>query len=205
MNFTGNLKEAIRIAQSLAKEYSNAEFTPAHLLKALLHKNIGLNQTLMELEQDLFYLEEWADVRIESCPKTGNIPENPSGNSEVQAVFREAENIRLKLSRDETDPECVLVALSTPGVGFSYEQLKTFTLTSKQITDYLLESNELQQVVGGSDEKSAEKKQKPSQNLNSAQTKPKKPVRGNSIRWSAATIPFVKSPKFLGAETRPMY
>jgi ATP-dependent Clp protease ATP-binding subunit ClpB len=164
MNFTGSLKEAIRIAQSLAKEYSNAEFTPAHLLKALLHKNIGLNQTLMELEQDLFYLEEWADVRIESSPKTGNIPENPSGNSEVQAVFREAENIRLKLSRDETDPECVLVALSTPGVGFSYEQLKTFTLTSKQITDYLLESNELQQVVGGSDEKSAEKKQKPSQN-----------------------------------------
>jgi ATP-dependent Clp protease ATP-binding subunit ClpB len=164
MNLTGSLKEAIRIAQALAKEYSNAEFTPAHLLKALLHKNVGLNQTLMNLEQDLFYLEEWADVRIESCSKAGNIPENPSGNTEVQAVFREAENVRLKLSRDENDPECVLVALSTPGVGFSYEQLKTFTLTPKQITDYLLESSELQQVVGGSEEKSTEKKQKTSQN-----------------------------------------
>jgi ATP-dependent Clp protease ATP-binding subunit ClpB len=164
MNLTGSLKEAIRIAQALAKEYSNAEFTPAHLLKALLHKNVGLNQTLMNLEQDLFYLEEWADVRIESCSKAGNIPENPSGNTEVQAVFREAENVRLKLSRDENNPECVLVALSTPGVGFSYEQLKTFTLTPKQITDYLLESSELQQVVGGSEEKSTEKKQKTSQN-----------------------------------------
>ncbi len=164
MNFTSNLKDAIRIAQALAKEYSNAEFSPAHLLKALLHKNIGLNQTLMELDQDLLYLEEWADVRIESCPKTSKTSENPAGNTEVQAVFREAENIRLKLSRDETDPESVFIALITPGVGFNYEQLKTFTLTPKQITDYLLDSRELQQVVEGSDQKNQQKKQQPKQN-----------------------------------------
>jgi ATP-dependent Clp protease ATP-binding subunit ClpB len=164
MIFADSLKQAIGIAQSLAKEHSNAEFSPAHLLKALLHKDIGLTELLMALDQDIFYLEEWADVRIESCPKSGNVPENPPGDSNVQAVFREAENIRLKLSRDDTDPESVLAALSTPGVGFSYEQLKTFTLNQKQIIDYLLENRELQQVVGAGEDKKPDKKQKPTHN-----------------------------------------
>ncbi len=164
MNFTGSLKQAITIAQSLAKEYSNAEFSPAHLLKALIHKDIGLTELLMSLEQDIFYLEEWADVRIESCPKSSNVAEKPAGDSSVQAVFREAENIRLKLSRDETDPESVLVALCTPGVGFNYEQLKTFTLTPQQIIDHLLENRELQNIIGTGEEKTSDKKQKTTQN-----------------------------------------
>jgi ATP-dependent Clp protease ATP-binding subunit ClpA len=147
MTFSEELKQVIGIAQSLAKEFSNAEFSPAHLLKALLHKEIGLTDLLLSLDQDIYYLEEWAEVRIESCPKSGHVPENPPGDSLAQAVFREAENIRLKLSMDETNPISLLAALSTPGVGFNYEQLKTFTLTQKQIIDYLLKDNELEQAV----------------------------------------------------------
>ena len=164
MTFTKNLKHAISIAQSLAKEYSNADFSPAHLLKALLHKDIGLSDLLMDLDQDIYYLEEWAEVRIEAYRKAGNVPESPAGDSHVQAVLREAENIRLKLSKDETDPESVLVALSTPGVGFSFEQLKTFTLTSNQILDYLLQNGELQHVVGAGSQKIKETKLNPAQN-----------------------------------------
>ncbi len=163
MTLTEKLKQAISIAQSLAREYSNAEFSPAHLLKALLHKETGLTELLMNLGQDIYYLEEWAEVRIESCPKTGNIPENPSGDTNVQAVFREADNIRLKFSKDETDPESVLIALSTPGVGFTYEQLKTFTITQKQITDYLVENSQIEQAIGTTHKKD-DKKPAPSQN-----------------------------------------
>ncbi len=163
MTFAVNLKQTINIAQSLAKESSNAEFSPAHLLKALLHKDSGLTELLMSLDQDIYYLEEWADVRIESCPKSSNVPEKPPGDTLVKAVFREAETIRLKLSKDETGPEEVLAALSTPGVGFTYEQLKTFTLSQKQVLDYLIEINELQSVIGGA-EKRKEQKQKPAQN-----------------------------------------
>ncbi|MFW5756449.1 MAG: ATP-dependent Clp protease ATP-binding subunit [Tangfeifania sp.] len=163
MTFTEDLKQAISIAQSLAKEFSNSEFSPAHLLKALLHKEIGLTNLLLSLDQDVYYLEEWAEVRIEACPKSGNVPENPPGDKQVQAVFREAENIRLKLSKDATDAVSVLAALSTPGVGFNYEQLKTFTLTQKQIIDYLLKDNEIEEAVSGSDAEKTEKKQKPSQ------------------------------------------
>ncbi|MEN8118031.1 MAG: ATP-dependent Clp protease ATP-binding subunit [Bacteroidota bacterium] len=164
MNFTDDLKRAINIAQSLAKEFSNAEFSPAHLLKALLHKDVGLTDLLMALDQDIYYLEEWAEMRIETSPKAGNVPENPSGDKDVKAVFREAENIRLKLSKDDTDAVSVLAALSTPGVGFNYEQLKTFTLTQTQIIDFLLEKSELQSVVGTSEEKKSVKEQKPTHN-----------------------------------------
>ena len=164
MNYTEDIKRAISIAQSIAKEFSNAEFSPAHLLKALLHKEAGLTELLLALDQDIYYLEEWAEVRIESCPKSGNIIENPSGNDNVKAVFREAENIRLKLSKDNIDPVSVLAAISTPGVGFNYEQLKTFTLTQKQIIDFVLEKVELQKVVGEIDEKEPGRTQKPAHN-----------------------------------------
>ncbi len=164
MTFSEELKQVISIAQSLAKEFSNAEFSPAHLLKALLHKEIGLTDLFLSLEQDIYYLEEWAEVRIESCPKSGHIPENPPGDSQVQAVFREAEHIRLKLSKNETDPISVLAALSTPGVGFNYEQLKTFTLTQKQIIDYLIKDNELEQAVSAERKKTEGQKSKPAQN-----------------------------------------
>lgn len=148
MKISDDLKRAINIAQALAKEFSNAEFSPAHLLKALLHKDIELTELLMALDQDIYYLEEWAEVRIESCLKSGNIPENPSGDKDVKAVFREAENISLKLSKDEIDPVAALAALCTPGVGFNYEQLKTFTLSQKQIVDFLMESTDIQTAVG---------------------------------------------------------
>ena len=36
-SFTDELKQAIGIAQSIAKEYSNESFSPGHLLKAILH------------------------------------------------------------------------------------------------------------------------------------------------------------------------
>ena len=38
--YSDSLKRAIQIAQSVAKEYGHALFTPAHLLKALLHKDV---------------------------------------------------------------------------------------------------------------------------------------------------------------------
>lgn len=92
MNYTDSLKQAISIAQSVAKEFSNPEFSPAHLLKALVHKDVDLTETLMALGQDIYYLEEWAEVRIETCAKSGNVTESPNGDNEVKAVFREAEN-----------------------------------------------------------------------------------------------------------------
>lgn len=141
------LKQAIGISQSIAREYLNAEFSPAHLLKALLHKEIGLTRFLEEAGIDFYYLEEWAEVRIETCPKSTKISDQPSADSNVRAVLREADNVRLKISEDKITPECALVALTIPGVGFSFEQLKTLNLGYQEILDRIIEQTDLENVV----------------------------------------------------------
>ena len=148
-SFTDELKQAIGIAQSIAKEYSNESFSPGHLLKAILHKDIGLIPFLQSLGKDFYFMEEWADVRIETYPKTGKIPDNPVADEACIAVFMEADNIRLKLSKDAIDPVCVLASISTPGVGFSFEQLKTFPVNQNEIIDSLLENADLQEALSG--------------------------------------------------------
>jgi ATP-dependent Clp protease ATP-binding subunit ClpA len=148
IQFSDELKIAINIAQSLAKEYSHDKISPSHLLKALFHKDVGLGDFLLSLDKDIYYLEEWAEVRIESSPKAVRVVENPSGDDLFKAVLREADNIRIKLSRDKTDPVCVLAAICMPGVGFTHEQLKSFTLTSQEILDAVTSKIDLQSAVG---------------------------------------------------------
>ena len=148
--FSDGLRRALGIAQSLAKEHSHEKVTPSHLLKALFHKDVGLTDFLLSLDKDIYYLEEWAEVRIESSPKSARVGENPAGDEQFRAVLREADHIRIKLSKDEADPVCVLAAISTPGVGFTYEQLKSFTLTQQEVLDAVISSSDLQQVIGTS-------------------------------------------------------
>ena len=152
-----NLKQVTHISQALAKEYAHKHYSSAHLLRALLHKDIGLFSFIESMGQDAYYVEEWAEVRLESLPKTAKISENPTGDSLVEAVFYEAENIKLKLGLDDLNEHCLLIALSTPGVGFSYDQLKTFPLTPNEIVAYVLptttESTQSNDTVGQANSK----------------------------------------------------
>src|SRR3954447_10700714 len=118
ISLTNDLKKVIKIAQAIAKENMHAEFSSPHLLKALLHKEAGLHPLLKRLNKEIFYLEEWAEVRIESLEKSSKFPDFIQGDSIISEVINEAENIRIKLLRDSIEPLHVLAALSTPGVGF---------------------------------------------------------------------------------------
>lgn len=127
------LKNAIHIAQSIAKEYQNQEYSCAHLLKALLHRDVGMLKYLEKIGQDGYYIEEWAEVRIEGLPKATKLPETIKGDKSVDAVFYEAENIKIKIGAETIDEYCLLIAMSTPGVGFTYEQLKTLPITAGEL------------------------------------------------------------------------
>ena len=98
--------------------------------------------------KDNYYMEEWADVRIESYQKSSKIPDQPPADQGVQSVISEAENISLKLSIDAVDPVCLLASLSTPGVGFNLEQLKSFNITPQEILDAVIEKEDLQNTMG---------------------------------------------------------
>lgn len=134
---SSDVQEAIHISQAIAREFAHQEYSSAHLLKALMHKKIGMLSFIESIGQDGYYVEEWAEVRLEAMPKTTKVPESPASDALVEATMVEADNIKFKLGLEEITPKCLLVALSTPGVGFSFEQLKTFPLTPKELMDNL--------------------------------------------------------------------
>ena len=130
------------IAESFALEYQNAAISPAHLFKAVLHKEAGLVAFIeKDLKQDYYYLQEWADVQMQLLPKTAKPHRGLDYDDESEAVLSEADNYRIKFGLDEMSPECILAALMTPGVGFSFDQLKTMPLTANDICQKMGTSN----------------------------------------------------------------
>ncbi|MBX2924968.1 MAG: ATP-dependent Clp protease ATP-binding subunit [Chitinophagaceae bacterium] len=143
-----DVKRVIKIAQAVAKENMNPEFGASHLLKALMHKDAGLLPLLKTLDKDIYYIEEWADVRIESAPKSPHIPDAISGNNSIGDVLNEADTIRLKLLKDALEPLHLLASISTPGVGFTYEQLKTFPLRREELLTSNVENEDIHAALG---------------------------------------------------------
>lgn len=131
--YAPEVQAAIRIAQALAKEHNHVNYTPAHLLLACLHKEIGLVSQLQAMDVDTYYLEEWAEVRLDNIAKAGRSPEEPEADDYAANVLQEADSVRLEYDLDTADAWCLLAALSTPGVSFSFEQLKTFPLQRTQL------------------------------------------------------------------------
>ena len=143
-------KQAVQIAQAYAKEHQNAQFTPGHLLLALLHKDVGLRDLLASIGQDIPYLQEWAEVRIENLSKNTAIPEAPAGDTKVAASIEEADLIRLKLNEDEITPLALLAALCKPNIAFTKDQLKTFPLQQDELLATVIQEESIQQAVTSS-------------------------------------------------------
>ena len=123
------------IANSFAEEYCSDAIYPAHLFKAILHKEIGLVHFIeSELDKDYFYLQDWADVQMQLAPRAVRPMRDLEYSDEAQAVLEEAENYQVKFNLEECTDVCVLASLVTPGVGFSFDQLKTLPLTPSDIS-----------------------------------------------------------------------
>lgn len=126
--------EAFSIAEAYAKENMNAFIEPAHILKALLHKNVGLIPFVEKtLGADYFYILEWSDMRIKMAEKTTDPSRMKSFSPSAKAVANEADSIRLNAKKQSIDPVSLLAAVVTPGVGFTFEQLKTLPLSNEDI------------------------------------------------------------------------
>jgi ATP-dependent Clp protease ATP-binding subunit ClpB len=132
MAYSPELKNAMEIASSIAKEYSHGSWGPAHLLKALLHNDIGLASLLSSHNKDIHYLREWAEVRLESYPKSTRPGSDPQQDKEADKIFDVADLVKFQLGKDFTDPLCMLTALLKPGLAFSTEQLKSFPVTQQE-------------------------------------------------------------------------
>lgn len=132
INQDDSVKIALNITQAIARENANEQYTPSHLLKALLNKDVGLRDFIQSMGKDLGYLEEWADVHIENCPKSTQLSEIKPCDK-IDNVFRAADDIRIHLGLFNISPVCVLLALVKPGIGFTSDQLKSFPILEKDI------------------------------------------------------------------------
>ena len=125
--------EVFQIAEAYAKENMNAAIEPAHILKALLHKDIGLVSFIEKtLDADYYYILEWADMRIKMSKKSSD-SSMKSFSALTKAVVSEADSIRANSKKESIDPISLLIAVVTPGVGFTFEQLKTLPLQKENI------------------------------------------------------------------------
>lgn len=120
-------QKALSIARALAKEHMHAAFGAPHLLKALLHKDIDIETQLWQQDYDVYYIQDWADTRLEDCRKT-YAPKEPRPDDTLLNLLEEADTVRTLQEEETVTPMHLLIALSTPGVAFSFEQLKTFPL-----------------------------------------------------------------------------
>ena len=124
------------IARSYAEEYVSDAIHPAHLFKAALHKDVGLVSFVEStLDKDYYYLLDWADVQCKLAPRASRPGRVLDMSAEAEEVMHEADSYRDKFGLDETNEVCVLAALVTPGVGFTFDQLKTLPLSAQEICD----------------------------------------------------------------------
>ena len=60
INLDDSVKIALNIALAVARENANECYTPSHLLKALLHKDVGLRDFIISIGKDLgLSLKPW--------------------------------------------------------------------------------------------------------------------------------------------------
>ncbi|AQG80542.1 ATP-dependent Clp protease ATP-binding subunit [Spirosoma montaniterrae] len=146
--YTEELRRAVGIAQALARENQHAQFSPGHLLMGLLHNDVGLASQLAVWDIDVPYLRDWADIRIESYPKSARPADEPTGDKPVRALMEVADVVRMKLGEPELTPLAVLIALTKPDVAFSRDQLKSLPLTENQLLERALLDVGFQQAIG---------------------------------------------------------
>lgn len=125
--------QIIHIAKQYAKENLNAKYYAAHLLKAILNQQFDFLKELDAKGIDVFYLDEWADIRISEYPKSSKPSDSPEADESATIVLEEAESIEKK--NEIGIFPAILSAAITPGVGFSHDQLKSLPLTASTIIE----------------------------------------------------------------------
>lgn len=126
--------DILHIAESFANDNKSPLIEPAHLFRALLHKSSGLVNYIEDtLDEDYYYFLDWADMRMMQCEKSPYGMKGIQLSHDSQMVVKEALNISEKCGLPEINSICLLASLVTPGIGFTFEQLKTLPLRADKV------------------------------------------------------------------------
>lgn len=121
-------------AESYAKDNKSPQIMPAHILRALLHKSAGLISFIEDsLNEDYYYILDWADMRMQQCERSPYGMKTLILSPEAKQVIKEAKDISERCGFSHLRAESLLASVLTPGIGFTYEELKTMPLTGEKI------------------------------------------------------------------------
>jgi len=132
--FSAELLSALEIAKKIAKTNSNKYYSASHLLKAILNRDLSLLKRLETMGKDVYYLDEWAEVRIEEEPKTTHVLDAEPSDL-IDDIIKEAESVRIALNEDEISLYAIITALSSPGVGFNFDQMKSYPISRNELLE----------------------------------------------------------------------
>ncbi|OXA85867.1 AAA family ATPase [Flavobacterium hercynium] len=132
--FSVELLSALEIAKKIAKTNSNKFYSASHLLKAILNRDLSLLKRLEAMGKDVYYLDEWAEVRMEDEPKTNHVMDAEPADT-IDEIINEAEAVRVLLNEDEITLYAIVVAISSPGVAFSFDQMKTYPISRNELLE----------------------------------------------------------------------
>ncbi|MBL0737172.1 ATP-dependent Clp protease ATP-binding subunit [Flavobacterium sp. GN10] len=132
--FSAELLSALEIAKKIAKTNSNKYYSASHLLKAILNRDLSLLKRLETMGKDVYYLDEWAEVRIEEEPKTTHVLDAEPSDL-IDDIIKEAESVRIALNEDEISLYAIIIALSSPGVGFNFDQMKSYPISRNELLE----------------------------------------------------------------------
>lgn len=126
--------DLLHIAQSYATDNKSPRIEPAHLLRALLHKSVGLINFIEDtLDEDYYYLVDWADMRMKQCEKSPYGMRGIELSNDTENVVKDALKTSEEYGDGSLSATLLLASLLKPGVAFNYEQLKSMPLRSEKI------------------------------------------------------------------------
>lgn len=132
--FSEELLNALEIAKKIAKTNLNKYYSASHLLKAILNRDLSLLKRLEAVGKDVYYLDEWAQVRMEEEPKTTQFHDVEPSNL-IHEIIKEAESVRIALNENEISLYAIIIAISSPGVGFNFDQMKTYPISRNELLE----------------------------------------------------------------------
>jgi len=132
--FSIELLSAFEIAKKIAKTNLNKYYSASHLLKAILNRDLSLLKRLETMGKDVYYLDEWAEVRMEEEPKTTHVLDAEPSDL-IDEIIKEAESVRIALNEDEISLYAIIVAISSPGVGFNFDQMKSYPISRNELLE----------------------------------------------------------------------
>ncbi len=141
--------DLLHITQSFANDNNSPVIEPAHIFRALLHKNAGLVNYIEDtLDADYYYMVEWADIRIRQCEKSPYKMKGIEFSHQSKIIIKEALNLSDKYGFPSVDSTCLLAALLTPGLAYSIEQLKTMPLKAEKVLAFISNDQPVTSATG---------------------------------------------------------